>query len=137
MEWIERRDGDWLVNEDGKVMGRVFQTIGGTLHHSETIYAGGGNHKNPLGDYISSASARAAVERHIGRVLLGDEKPMTPDTTKAEASTGAMAPTPTDKRIVSITMGYMISWQDDDIVRFARAVLKDAGIAPAGAEGGV
>lgn len=69
MEWVERRDGDWLVNDDGKILGRVFQGMG-TAHAAEVIYAGGGNHKNSLGDYISNSTARAAVERHAREVLL-------------------------------------------------------------------
>jgi hypothetical protein len=64
MQWIERRDGDWLTDDDGKIVGRVTQGIGSTVCHAESIYAGGGSHKQPLGDYISNDAARRAVEKH-------------------------------------------------------------------------
>lgn len=73
MIWTERRDGDWLVANDGKILGRVSQGSG-TVYHAECIYAGGGTHKQPLGDYISSETARAAVERHAREVLLPREQ---------------------------------------------------------------
>ena len=74
MKWVERRDGDWLVDDNGKIIGRVYQGMGSTAVLAESIYAGGGTHKQPLGDYISSKTARAAVERHAREVLLPREQ---------------------------------------------------------------
>lgn len=65
MNWIERREGVFLTSPQGKVLGKVWQTLGSSLHSAEAIYAAGGNHKNPLGDYISEPSARKAVEEHV------------------------------------------------------------------------
>jgi len=73
MQWHDHRDGEWLVNDDGKVMGRVTQAPGSSIYHAEAIYAGGGAHKNSLGDYISIAYAKAAVENHVRDVLLPRE----------------------------------------------------------------
>lgn len=70
MQWVEKRDGDWLVAADGKVMGLVTQRIGSSVYHAESIYAGGGTHRFPLGDYISCESARRAVEAHARENLM-------------------------------------------------------------------
>lgn len=69
MEWVERRDGDFLVSRSGKILGRVFSGSG-TAVQAEAVYAGGGSHRNGLGDYISNATARAAVEAHVRDVKL-------------------------------------------------------------------
>lgn len=71
MEWVEKRDGDYLVSRKGKILGRVFHGSG-SAHVAEAIYAGGGNHKQGLGDYISVSHARDAVEDHIRGVGLAD-----------------------------------------------------------------
>ena len=65
MEWIERRDGDFLASRNGKVLGRVTQGIG-------TIWAataGGAD----LGEYISNQTARAAVEAHVRETKMAEE----------------------------------------------------------------
>ena len=69
MEWIERRDGDFLVSRNGKILGKVTQGLG-TTYSAVAVYAGGGSHKMELGDYISNATARAAVEDHVRDVKL-------------------------------------------------------------------
>jgi hypothetical protein len=69
MEWCERRDGDFLVSRNGKILGRVTQGMG-TAYSAVAVYAGGGNHKMELGDYISNSTARAAVESHVRDVKL-------------------------------------------------------------------
>ena len=69
MEWVERRDVDFLVSRDGKVLGKVTQGMGST-HAATAVYAGGGSHRNELGDYLSNSTARAAVESHVSEVKL-------------------------------------------------------------------
>jgi hypothetical protein len=69
MEWVERRDGDFLVSRSGKILGKVTQGTG-TAYAAVAVYAGGGSHKMELGDYISNSTARAAVEAHVRDVKL-------------------------------------------------------------------
>ena len=73
MEWIERRTGDFLVSRSGKILGRVSAGINSDVHHAEATYAGGGDHKNSLGDYISNDSARKAVEKSARDTGLADK----------------------------------------------------------------
>ena len=56
MEWVERRDGDFLVSRSGKILGKVNQGMG-TAYAAVAVYAGGGSHKMELGDYISNSTA--------------------------------------------------------------------------------
>ena len=70
MQWTERRDADYLVGDDGKILGRVACSMGAACLRAEAVYAGGGNHRMELGDYISNATARAAVEAHVRDVGL-------------------------------------------------------------------
>lgn len=78
MDWIERRDGDFLVSRSGKILGKVTQGSG-TTYSAVAVYAAGGNHRAELGDYISNTTARAAVEAHVRDVKLpGAEADATP-----------------------------------------------------------
>ena len=75
MQWTERRDADYLVGDDGKILGRVACSMSTAIYHAVVVYAGGGNHKMELGDYICNPTARAAVEAHVRDVgLLGTEE---------------------------------------------------------------
>lgn len=64
MEWVERRDGDFLVSRSGKILGKVTPSMG-SVYAASAVYAGGGRHGMELGDYISTTTARAAVEAHV------------------------------------------------------------------------
>ena len=72
MKWVELRTDDFLVSRNGKILGRVSPSIDGSIHHAEAIYAGGGDHKQSLGDYISNDSARRAVEQSTKDTGLAD-----------------------------------------------------------------
>ena len=65
MEWQERREGNFLVSRTGKIMGLVSQGIGSSIYRAEVVYAGGGTHRNSLGDYINEPCAREAVEKSV------------------------------------------------------------------------
>lgn len=78
MDWVERRDGDFLVSRSGKILGKVTNVMGST-YSAVAVYAAGGSHKVELGDYISNTTARAAVEAHVREVKLpGAEADATP-----------------------------------------------------------
>lgn len=69
MEWVERREADYLVSRSGKILGKV--TSGrGSIFCAEAVYAAGGEHKCELGDYISIRTARDAVEAHVRELKL-------------------------------------------------------------------
>lgn len=75
MEWIERRDGYFLVADNGKILGRVTDSLTSSIYHAEVVYAGGGSHKTSLGDYISREAARLAVEAHAKEAGLPGASP--------------------------------------------------------------
>ena len=69
MVWVVRQNADFLVDEHGKILGRVSAT-NYCVHHAEAIFAD--DRSNSLGDYISNETARLAVEKSSKNLGLDD-----------------------------------------------------------------